>query len=122
MITLRTYNSAGVILEVQQIFRDALLLPRYKREFPPGTVVEDRPATGEEEEKLLINEDLEVRDQAKARLTGAVATLRGWETDAANVVSTWDGMTTAQRFAALKVVVQRLGSFMGRMADLLEAE
>lgn len=51
-----------------------------------------------------------------------VAALRGWKTDADNAVAAWDGQTTAQRFAALKVVLNRFGILSNHLADFIQAQ
>lgn len=60
-------------------------------------------------------------DAAEANLVGMVATLRQWAADADTAVAAWDAWTTAQRFAACKTTVQRLGVAFGRLADMLVA-
>lgn len=52
-------------------------------------------------------------------LRGAVVLLRQWADDAEAAVGTWDTLSTAQRFATMKVVLGRLELFMRRFADLL---
>lgn len=55
-------------------------------------------------------------------LRGAVSTLRSWAQDARDEVSAWDGQTQAQKNAALKVLIQRLGVLLDRFADSLVAD
>lgn len=62
------------------------------------------------------------RDAKKLNVKNAVPTLRQWATDAASAVAAWDGQTTAQRFAALKIVVTRFGVLSDRMADIIQAQ
>lgn len=53
-------------------------------------------------------------------LTNQVATMRQWSDDAESAVASWDGWTTAQRFAAMKTTLNRLGVFFDKFADLIE--
>lgn len=50
----------------------------------------------------------------------SVATLRAWATDAESATAAWDGWTQAQKNAAMKTVISRLGVFFSRFADLIE--
>jgi hypothetical protein len=53
-------------------------------------------------------------------LHGIAATLDQWATDAAAAVAAWDGQTTAQRFAVVKVLLQRFGTMSARLSDLVK--
>ena len=52
-------------------------------------------------------------------LKTAIPALRGWANDAIATVDLWDGLTTARRFAEVKVVITRFGVLSDRLADLL---
>jgi hypothetical protein len=69
--------------------------------------------------------ELRASDLASKRdaLTASVATMRAWADDAEDAVNNpakWDVWTTAQRFAALKTTLSRLGVFFRRFADSIE--
>lgn len=52
-------------------------------------------------------------------LRGVVPTLRQWAVDAVTEVAAWDAQTQAQKNAANKIVIQRFGLMVDRLADLL---
>jgi len=56
----------------------------------------------------------------KTNASQSVSTLRSWATDAATAVAAWDGQTQTQKNATVKTVIDRLGTFMSRFADLTE--
>lgn len=56
----------------------------------------------------------------RANASNVVATLRSWSTDAATAAAAWDAQTQTQKNATTKVVIERLGTFMSRFADLIE--
>jgi hypothetical protein len=53
-------------------------------------------------------------------LQGVITILNGWAVDAQNAVNAWDTQNTAQRFAALKIVVNRFGLMASRLGDILK--
>lgn len=53
-------------------------------------------------------------------LRQAYPTLRQWAGDAATVNTNWPTMTAAQKDAAMRTTIQRLGIFLDRFADLLQ--
>jgi hypothetical protein len=82
--------------------------------FENGVVVSSMPRT-------VSDEEVERRG-TNDRLRAAYPLLRQWADDAAGAVGNWDGWTTAQRFAALKTVVDRFGKLADGLADLLLRE
>lgn len=56
----------------------------------------------------------------EARLKKSYTTLRQWAQDARDEVAAWDSQTTAQRNAAIKVTIDRLGKLCDGMADLIK--
>ena len=47
-------------------------------------------------------------------------TLRAWAADAATVFTNWPTMTAAQKDAATRTLIQRLGFVASKAADLLD--
>lgn len=85
---------------------------RIERYGPAGLIGVDTPTvelTGEDEQRYLSPE----------RLKTAYQTLRQWSADAAQTDADWPTMTNAQKDAANRVVIRRLGIFFDRFADLL---
>jgi len=62
------------------------------------------------------------RAAARDGIDTAYTALRAWADDAETAVAAWDGWTSAQRFAALKTAITRLGVFFDRFADLLQSQ
>jgi len=56
------------------------------------------------------------------RLRNAYQTLRQWSVDAATNHTNWPTMTNAQKDAAQRETIRRLGILMDRLADLLLLE
>lgn len=56
----------------------------------------------------------------EARLKQSYSILRQWAADARTEVAAWDGQTTAQRNAAIKIIIDRLGKLCDGMADILK--
>lgn len=57
---------------------------------------------------------------ARQQLATAYPTIRQWATDAATVNTNWPAMTAAQKDAAMRTTIQRLGVFLDRFGDLLQ--
>jgi hypothetical protein len=70
---------------------------------------------------ILTGED-EQRHLSPARLQQAYSTLRSWSDDAETTHTDWPTMTAGQKDAAMREVIQRLGLFFDRFADLLLIE
>jgi len=79
--------------------------------YGPGGLIstETVTLTGEPEQAYLSPE----------RVRQAYTVLRQWSADAAQTDADWPSMNNAQRDAATRVVVRRLGVFFDRFADLL---
>ena len=58
---------------------------------------------------------------AVAGLKSGYATLRTWASDAATTNTNWPTMTAAQKDAATRETIRRLGVFLDRFGDLLLA-
>lgn len=54
-------------------------------------------------------------------LRNSYPTLRQWATDAATTNTNWPSMTAAQKDAATRETIRRLGVFLDRFGDLLQA-
>lgn len=65
--------------------------------------------TGEDEQRYLSPD----------RIKQAYQTLRTWSVDAANTNTNWPTMSNAQKDAAERETIRRLGIFFDRFADLL---
>jgi hypothetical protein len=76
------------------------------------TEVIDYELTGEAEQRHLSPE----------RIRNAYQTLRQWSADAATNHTNWPTMTNAQKDAAQRETIRRLGILMDRLADLLLLE
>jgi hypothetical protein len=74
-----------------------------------GTEVIERDLTGEDEQRYLSPD----------RLRQAYTTLRQWSIDAQANYDTWPTKTNAQKDAAQRETIRRLGILMDRLADLL---
>lgn len=70
----------------------------------------------------VLTGEAEQRHLSPDRLQAAYTTLRQWSADAAQVNADWATMTQAQKDAALKETIRRLGLFFDRFADLLLLE
>jgi hypothetical protein len=68
--------------------------------------------TGEDEQKYLSHD----------RVKNAYQTLRQWSVDAQANYDTWPTKTNAQKDAAQRETIRRLGILMDRLADLLLLE
>ncbi len=89
----------------------------YRRFDSTLTLVETRPATPDE---IVTVDDYEaglVLDQKANNVSQAVTTLRQWALDAAGTT-----VTTGNQVAVLQQVVDRLGVFFDRFADLIESK
>lgn len=56
-----------------------------------------------------------------AALRNAYPTLRQWSQDAATTNTNWPNLTAAQKDAATRETIRRLGMFLDRFGDLLVA-
>ncbi len=89
----------------------------YRRFDSTLTLVETRPATTDEIELVDAQIDQEDREQKADNVSQAVTTLRQWASDAAGTT-----VTTGNQVTVLQQVVDRLGTFFDRFADLIESK
>lgn len=68
----------------------------------------------------FVARDTAIADAATA-LRQAYPTIRQWAQDAAPVNTNWPTMTANQKDAAMRNTIQRLGVFLDRFGDLLQA-
>ena len=88
------------------------------RRFDDSLVIqEQRPATPDEIEKVDSNDAGVVLNQKATNVSQAVTALRQWASDAAGTT-----VTTGNQVAVLQQVVNRLGTFFDRFADLIESK
>ena len=89
----------------------------YRRYDSTLTIVEQRVATPDE--ILLVDEqiDNEDRQQKADNIAQAVTALRQWASDAAGTT-----VTKGNQVTVLQQVVNRLGTFFDRFADLIESK
>ena len=88
----------------------------YRRYDSTLTIIETRPATPDEILRVDEQIDDEDREQKGTNVSQAVTTLRQWAVDAAGTT-----VTTGNQVAVLQQVVDRLGTFFDRFADLIES-
>ena len=89
----------------------------YRRFDSTLTIVEQRPATADEILLVDAQIDSEDRDTKSNNVSQAVTALRQWATDAAATT-----VTSGNAVATLQTVVDRLGIFFDRFADLIESK
>ena len=114
MIRTETYDQAGLVerIEIERLNGSV----EYRRYDSALTLVETRPATPNEIESVDAQVDIETREQKGTNVSQAVTALRQWATDAQNVT-----VPTGNAVATLQTVVDRLGVFFDRFADLIES-
>ncbi len=79
--------------------------------FANGVLVSSVPRVASDAELL--------KTRAPDRLRSQYQTLRTWAQDAAATNTNWPGMTVAQKDAATRETIRRLGLFLDAMGDLL---
>ena len=89
----------------------------YRRYDSTLTIVEQRAATPAEIIRVDEQVDSDDRQQKADNVSQAVTTLRQWASDAAGTT-----VTTGNQVAVLQQVVNRLGTFFDRFADLIESK
>ena len=102
----------GVLVEITELFDQSGVVTF--RHTVDGTVVEERSATVEEQEAFADGEKQQRVDTIQNQFPGAVRTLRTWANQAQNT-----NVTNQNAVATLQIVVDRLGLFFDRFADLL---
>ena len=109
------YDEAGLVERVEIERLNGTV--EYRRYDSTLTLVEQRAATPDE--ILLVDEqiDSDDRDTKGTNVSQAVTTLRQWATDAAGTT-----VTTGNQVTVLQQVVDRLGTFFDRFADLIESK
>ncbi len=114
MIRHETYDQTGLVERVEIERLNGTV--EYRRFDSTLTPVETRPATPDE--TLLVDDqiDSEDRDTKGDNVSQSVTTLRQWAVDAAaTTVNNGNNATVTQQ------VVDRLGVFFDRFADLIES-
>ncbi len=115
MIRQETYDDSGLVerIEIERLNGTV----EYRRYDSTLTLVETRPATPDEILRVDAQIDDEDREQKATNVGQAVTALRQWASDAQNVT-----VTTGNAVATLQTVVDRLGVFFDRFADLIESK
>ncbi len=114
MIRNETYDQTGLLerIEIERLNGTV----EYRRFDSTLTIVETRPATPDE---IIQVDDYDagiVLDQKATNVSQSVTTLRQWAADAASTT-----VTTGNQVVVLQQVVDRLGTFFDRFADLIES-
>ncbi len=115
MIRTETYAQGNLVERVEIERLNGTV--EYRRYDSTLTLVETRPATADEIEAVDAQIDSEDREQKGTNVSQAVVTLRQWASDAAGTT-----VTTGNQVAVLQQVVDRLGVFFDRFADLIESK
>jgi hypothetical protein len=109
-----TFAQSGLVerTEIERIDGSTVEYRRYD-----GSLViqEQRPATPDEIETVDTHEAGVVLDQKRTNVEQAVTALRSWAEDAQNTT-----VTTGNHETVTQTVVDRLGVFFDRFADLIE--
>ncbi len=115
MFRTETYDSDGLVERIEINRLNGTV--EYRRYNSTLTLVETRPATAEEIVQVDAQIDAEDREQKGTNVSQAVTTLRQWASDAAGTtVNNGNNTTVTQQ------VVDRLGVFFDRFADLIESK
>ncbi len=114
MIRTQTHDENGLVerVEIERLNGSV----EYRRYDSTLTIVEQRAATPDEILRVDEQIDDEDRQQKGTNVSQAVTTLRQWASDAAGTT-----VTTGNQVAVLQQVVDRLGTFFDRFADLIES-
>ncbi len=116
MFSSETYDEAGLTERIE-IERFDPSTVEYRRFDGSLVIQEQRPATPDE---IVTVDDFDagvVLDQKAANVSQAVTALRQWATDAQGTT-----VTSGNAVATLQTVVDRLGVFFDRFADLIESK
>ena len=110
-----TYDSTSLQerIEIERLDPSTVEYRRYDGSL---VVQEQRPATPDEIEQVDTHEAGVVLDQKRTNVEQAVSTLRSWAEDARNTT-----VTGANNDTVTQTVVDRLGTFFDRFADLIES-
>ncbi len=115
MIRHETYDQTGLVerIEIERLNGTV----EYRRYDSTLTLVETRPATPDEIIRVDEQIDSDDRDTKGTNVSQSVTTLRQWASDAASTT-----VTTGNQVVVLQQVVNRLGIFFDRFADLIESK
>lgn len=102
----------GVLIEITELLDVSGTITF--RHTVDGLVVEERPATVDEQETYADDVKMQRVDALADQFQGGIKTLRQWATQAQNTT-----VTNGNAVATLQIVVDRLGLFFDRFADLL---
>ena len=114
MIRTETYDSSGLVERVEIERLNGTV--EYRRYDSTLTIVEQRAATADEIEAVDNQIDADDREQKGTNVSQAVTALRQWASDAQSTT-----VTSGNAVATLQTVVDRLGIFFDRFADLIES-
>ncbi len=114
MIRTETYTDSQLVerIEIERLNGTV----EYRRYDSTLTLVETRPATADEIVTVDNHDAGLVLDQKADNVSQSVTTLRQWAADAAGTT-----VTTGNQVVVLQQVVDRLGTFFDRFADLIES-
>ncbi len=101
-------------IEIERVDQSTV---EYRRYDSTLTIVETRPATPDEIEAVDDQIDEEDREQKGTNVSQAVATLRQWASDAAGT-----NVNNGNNRAVTQQLVDRVGIFFERFADLVESK
>ncbi len=115
MIRHETYDQGSLVerIEIERLNGTV----EYRRFDSTLTIVEQRAATPDEILRVDAQIDSDDREQKATNVSQSVTTLRQWATDAAGTT-----VTTGNQVTVLQQVVDRLGTFFDRFADLIESK
>lgn len=116
MIRTELYDQSGLVERIE-IERSNPTTVEYRRYDSTLTLIKTRPATSDEIEAVDDQIDQEDREQKATNVSQAVVTLRQWAADAAGTT-----VTNGNNRAVTQQVVDRLGVFFDRFADLIESK
>ncbi len=116
MIRQETFSQGALVERIEKERLDSSTV-EYRRYDSTLTLVEQRAATADEILRVDDQIDAEDREQKGANVSQAVSTLRQWAIDAAGTsVNNGNNTNVTQQ------VVDRLGIFFDRFADLIESK
>ncbi len=115
MIRTETYDQSGLVERIEIERSNGTV--EYRRYDSALTIFEARPATPDEIEAVDEQIDQEDREQKGTNVSQAVTTLRQWASDAAGTT-----VTNGNNKVVTQQMVNRLGIFFDRFADLIESK
>jgi len=116
MIRHDTYGQTGLTerVEIERLDPSTVEYNRFDSDL---VLVETRPATPDEIELVDNQIEFEDREQKQSNVEQAVDTLRQWAIDSAGTT-----VTDQNNTAVTQQIVDRLGVFFDRFADLIESK